>query len=415
MIVEYICQNFKSIGEFITFSMVSSKDKSLPNEVVNVKNVNLLKKAIIYGANGSGKSNFIKSIELFKFLVSNSLNFQLNTELPYFPHKLKMNEPTVFKIQMFINGIRFIYAFLYNLTSIKEEYLYYVPKDRPAKIYHRVNDAITYGENFRKDLMGVEKDYLKPNKLMLSCAANYRNIPLIQTVFLYITNGIIIYNDQNWRRIYSAEEAIRNSKAKETFINFLNEISKKKLKGIESKIENIKVNEDDLPPIFNDNIVNLITSKKAKSAKINFEYNGYFLNLEEESEGIQKLFSFFFPFIDMVLNDKVFLCDEFEAHLHPLIVRELIKLFDNNSKQAQMIFTTHDVNLLDLDVFRRDEIYFTDIKENDYTDLYSLIELKSIRKDESIKKNYLLGKYSGIPIINKDITQHLYERLSKDE
>lgn len=412
MLLEYSCKNFKSIGDEIKFSMLAGKDDSLMREIYQYNSLGVLKKSIIYGANGSGKSNFINSIEVLKLLISQSLNYQLNMSLPFFPHKMKITECTEYKIQMIVKDIRYIFGLKYNATNIVEEYLYYFPNDRrPAKIYDRVNDTITYGEDFKKDLIGVEKDYLKPNKLMLSCASNYRNIQRIQDVFMFFSNNIVIYRGQEQWRMYSAEQANKNPKLKNAFVSFMNEIGNKKVIGFESKIENIKIESSKLPPIFNQELINALSQQGGSIPKINFQYENFELDLFEESMGIQKLFDLFFPFIDIILNDKIFICDEFETHLHPIIVHELIKLFDYNTKKAQMIFTTHDVNLLDLSLYRRDQIWFTESNPNGFTDLYSLAELKSVRKDENIKKNYILGKYSGVPMINDEVKQHLLQEI----
>ena len=132
-------------------------------------------------------------------------------------------------------------------------------------------------------------------------------------------------------------------------------------------------------------------------------YGLFILDLNESSSGLQKLFEILPPFIDIINNDKILLVDEFETHLHPLMVSQLLKLFKQASQsKAQMIFTTHDINLLSLDLFRRDQIWFTDMCDKHMSTLFSLAEVKAVRKDENISKNYLLGKYRGIPMVDSE-------------
>ena len=116
------------------------------------------------------------------------------------------------------------------------------------------------------------------------------------------------------------------------------------------------------------------------------------------------------PIIDILFNGKILICDEIETSLHPNIVLEIIKLFKYSRKEefAQLIFSTHDTSLLDLNLFRRDQIWFTELKPEDRsTDLYSLAELKNVRKDENVCKGYISGKYGAIPMLNANLIEDI--------
>jgi len=125
--------------------------------------------------------------------------------------------------------------------------------------------------------------------------------------------------------------------------------------------------------------------------------------MQEESTGIKKLFSILCPLIDIIVNGKVLICDELESSLHESLVYGLVKLFVSTDaeKFAQLIFTTHETGLLNFDLFRRDQIWFTELrKEERSTDLFSLAEIKNVRKEENFGKGYIAGKYGAIPMLN---------------
>lgn len=125
----------------------------------------------------------------------------------------------------------------------------------------------------------------------------------------------------------------------------------------------------------------------------------------EESTGVRKLVGMLCPLIDIMINGKVLICDDLESSLHESLVFELVKLFVNEQteKFAQLIFTTHETGLLNLDLFRRDQIWFAEMKGTDRsTDLFSLAEIRNVRKEDNYGRGYITGKYGAIPMLNLD-------------
>ena len=136
-------------------------------------------------------------------------------------------------------------------------------------------------------------------------------------------------------------------------------------------------------------------------AKIN--YGSFETDLaNEESSGIKKLFEIICPIIDIIKKGKILIIDEIENGLHEYLVQQIIRLFKESNSNAQLIFTTHDTNILNANLLRRDQIWFTQLKSNDKrsTDLYSLIELKNVRKNENLEMGYISGKYGAIPVLS---------------
>ena len=135
--------------------------------------------------------------------------------------------------------------------------------------------------------------------------------------------------------------------------------------------------------------------------------------MTEESSGIRKLFEIVCPIIDILQKGKILICDEIEYGLHESIVQYIVKSFNkvNKDSAAQLIFTTHDTSLLDLSIFRREQIWFTQLNEDRATDLYSLLEIKNVRKSENISKGYVDGKYVAVPMLNSSFAKNLESEI----
>ena len=409
MLLEYKCKNHRSIRDEVNFSFLATKDSSNSEELITFGKNKFLKKALIYGANGSGKTALIDSLNYFKFLVCSSFNFILGEPLPRAPYKLCTKEPSVYEIQLEKNGIRYAYGVSLDSERILEEYLYFYPNNKKTKIFHRIEEnygvAVNYKKIFEPGLV-----FVKPNKLLLSCCANYVKLKEVEDVFLFFKQDLIIYNEisNNWFN-YSARTLNTNTDVYNTYIKFFNSIGVD-VNGFDARIDRKTIESTDLPVSFIPQLKNFLIGKQGNFVNVKFHYNDFDINYEEESLGTKKLFDMLAPIIDILNSDKILVCDELETHLHPLIVKELLRIFDmknNTNNHSQLLFTTHNERLMDLNELRRDQIWFTEMTNTRSTDLYSLAELKNIRKDENTEKNYLLGKYGSIPLIDKNLVKIL--------
>ena len=156
-------------------------------------------------------------------------------------------------------------------------------------------------------------------------------------------------------------------------------------------------------------------------SKDNLHLGNAVLDFNLESKGTQKLFSLLGPLLDTLEKGRILVIDELDSRLHPLLTMELVKLFHSkfNKKNAQLIFASHDTNLLRKDIFRRDQIWFAEKDEFGASDIYSLVEYKinqatAVRNDASFEKDYLLGKYGGVPFFG-DIQNFLNEFIYEQE
>ena len=407
MLLEFSCSNHRSIRDEVLFSAIAGTDRTHAENIERVAGVEVLKAAVIYGANGSGKSNFIDAISFVKNLVSNSINHQPGQGILQTPHKLDGYErKSNYKIQFIVDGIRYAFGFSLKNMLVVEEYLYYFPNGRQTKIFERVGEEYSAGRNFRNRFNSC-KDVLKPNRLMLSCAANFSSVDEVIAAYHFFNDELVIYssaNQENWMN-YSLHQINANEQMKAIVLKLLDALDTG-IKDIHVDIKKEDLDVSHLPPFLSDEFKKVLLQEKIDAISAKVLYEGFETDLiSEESTGIKKLFGILCPFIDIMVNGKVLVCDELETNLHESLLFGLVKQFVNmrGSKPAQLIFTTHETGLLNLDLFRRDQIWFTEIKLADRsTDLFSLTEIKNVRKDENFGKGYIAGKYGAIPMLNLD-------------
>lgn len=403
MLLEFSCSNHKSIKNKITFSTIASSDNTFEETLKPFANNKVVRSSVIYGANGSGKTNFLNAISFMQTIIIESIQYQPGQEIPQVPHKLSTaNTPSEYYMQFVKDGTRYAYSFSIKNHKVYNEYLYYFPNGKQVKIFERQYMHIKPGDKYKHSFDNAIK-VLKENRLFFSCAANFTDIKEIETAFLFFAKDVVIYNPQinNWKE-YSINLMKQNEDIKQLFIKILQSMGTG-INDVKAQIDSVKITESNLPENFPDVLKNVLISKEAQLIDTKVVYKLFETDLmSEESTGIQKLFEIICPIIDIIQNEKILVCDEFETGLHESLAYFIIKLFHNSSKDnfAQFLFSTHNTNLLSSNLFRRDQIWFTELNNERSTDLYSLIEIKNVRKTDNIEKGYLQGKYGAIPILN---------------
>lgn len=407
MLLEFFCSNHRSIRDKVIFSMIAGKDTTHEEKMEEAAGEKVLKSAVVYGANGAGKSNFIDAISFVKYLVTQSISNQPGQGIRQTPHKLDgFEKESTYRIQFITKGIRYVFGFSIKNMLVVEEYLYYFPNGRQTKIFERIGNDFTTGSKFRGKFSTC-KDVLKPNRLMLSCAANFSAVKEAEDAFHFFLDELVIYvpdNQDNWMN-YSLYQMNTNEKMKNAVLKSLSELGTG-IRDVQVTIDQKELESSQLPPFLSDEFKNMLLRQKVDAISAKVVYDGFETDLmTEESTGVRKLFGMLCPLIDIMMNGKVLICDELEASLHEALVYELVKLFVNvkTEKFAQLIFTTHETGLLNLDLFRRDQIWFAEMKSSDRsTDLFSLAEIKNVRKEDNFGKGYITGKYGAIPMLNLD-------------
>lgn len=433
MIVEFSVGNYKSFKEVITFSMLATKTRAKDEEldksnVFQVGNISLLKSAAIYGANGSGKSNFIKALRFMRwFVLNSSKGTQTGDSIDVEQFRLSeqtLGEPSLFEMIFISDDRRFRYGFEVDKERVVSEWLFHVPRKSELTLFIREGDNITVSRTFKEGKNIV--DITRPNTLFLSVVAQF-NGSLSKTILQWFRRLRVYAGGlQDMPNSRYTKNLIESSKYRDDVLQIMKVLGLDPIDFVIAKqpvsIPRLPFEDslDTFPEELKDIARNLLTVREkwqtalleAQETKIfisrpRYDTQGLVTSFEnfdietQESAGTQKIFRLAGSLVDVLKNGKIFIIDELDVRLHPLITCAIIKLFNSNitnSKNAQLVFTTHDTNLLDHDIFRRDQIWFTEKDAQGASYMHSLVEYK-IRNDAAFEKNYIQGRYGAIPFI----------------
>lgn len=429
MLVEFSVKNFLSFKERTTFSMVASSDKSLPGNVIyNAQGtgLNLLKTAAIYGANASGKSNFIAAMDFFIKIMFDSNLAQitpLGEEIPtspfYFDDSCSM-APSEFEMVFLVNGVRYQCGITLNKSQILEEWLYSYPKGKRRTLFHihRVDGGVDsyFGPSW-KGHSKVIMDLVKPTSSFLSVASGFQNDTAL-SLGQYFLSSLSMDPGMNLNKVSSVILYLLNDDYRasaEKFIRladsgiqglYLDEDDVNTIRMMMSKIvENMKPGGYDKQQLGD--LSNVLKDIDIYSLRRGFDGGGnektIRFKFSNESDGTKKLLILFCASLPAFHNMKPLTVDELDAQMHPHLAKYFIELFqgkEGKTEEGQLIFTTHAPHLLDQSFIRRDQVWFTEKNKEGATEMYSLWDFKNIRKDENIRNGYLAGKYGGVPFLD---------------
>ncbi|CCI04989.1 AAA family ATPase [Microcystis aeruginosa] len=406
MLIEFSVGNYRSFKDVVTLSMVAA-DEAADNDELDKNNVfkvnqnfSLLKSAAIYGANASGKSNLILALYFMQSFVINSSKLQITDKIDLEKFRLSSeteDKPSFFKIVFHLDNKTYEYSFEVTQERVISEELSCTPKTRKTNIFSREKDKIKYSKSLMK---GKDvKDLTKKNTLFLSIAAQF-NDPLAGKILLWFSRLKIISGSQleNLRQL-SIDYLSREQNLKNEIVSLIKKLD---LSIKDMSIEVGRKPLDNFHKDIPDTVYNSIETYHEK-----YDLEGKVIGLESfqlnkhESRGTQKLFALLAPILSVLKASEVLIIDELDSLLHPLMAIAIIGLFNSqqtNPKNAQLIFATHDVNLLSNQLFMRDQIWFTEKNRQEATDLYSLVEF-DIDNNASFEQDYIQGRYGAIPFI----------------
>jgi AAA15 family ATPase/GTPase len=410
MLIEFSIANFRSFKEKVTLSMEASSDDWLEeSNVAMVADQRLLKSAAIYGANASGKSNFLAGMEIFRQFVQNSSKeSQAGEKIPVIPFRLNTateSAPTHFEIVFLQNGARYRYGFEATAEMIQAEWLF-SQKDsiRETRLFTREGSTIEASVEFREG-KGLEAR-TRPNALFLSVVSQF-NGGIAGEIMRWMERfrGISGLDDVNYLAFTSQllQDARLGPKIRGLIRRL--DVGIEDLQTIELSVsERLKLLPKDFPEHLRKEVLAspgafmIKTLHKRFSEKNQVCENVEFNFKNEESAGTQKLVAMSGPFLRTLEDGSVLFVDELEARLHPLLTKALVGLFNDpeNQKTAQLIYATHDEGLLDSARIRRDQVWFVEKDEIGASRLFSLAEFK-VRKEAKFGKEYLLGQFGAVP------------------
>jgi uncharacterized protein len=406
MLIEFTVGNYRSFKEPVTLSMVAanlvSHDKSIDeNNVFAIdKKLSLLKSAAIYGANASGKSNLAQALNFMVWSMVNSSRETQSTDAigvePFLLSTETDHQPSFFELVFLINGQKYRYGFEATQEHIVSEWLYTVPKTRETKLFDRNLTGIKSSKSFQAS--GIEAR-TRPNALFLSVCAQF-NVAIAEQILIWLTKNLQVTSGfDNGTYLNRTISQFQDNDFKDKIIQIVKSLD---LSITDIKVTNHSIDEQDRSKdSFPKEFILVHTTHKRFNKDHEHSANVNLLLQFHESEGTRKIFALSGTLINVLANGNILVIDELDARLHPLITRSIIELFhkpESNPNNAQLIFMTHDTNLLSNKIFRRDQIWFTEKDRYGATALYSLAEY-NIRNDASFESDYIKGKYGAIPYI----------------
>lgn len=429
MLISFTVGNYRSIWEPQTLSMEPASISDYPQNLIQQGGRKLLSSAVIYGANASGKSNILRAMSIMRQMILEGFERSSVSELPYDPFLLHLEgpqKPTLYEVVFLVNELRYRYGFEADRTRIHGEWLFVAKKHAEKPLFVRQYDGIEVMSAFKegKDLEEKTRD----NALFISVVDQF--------------NGQITRSIMSWFRRFFPISGINHDESRNFTTRVLSNAKSagplnKFLSTFDLGFELIRVNKENFQPTFlpeylPQEVINEILSDmkgekvtRLKTQHAIFDDNSQFIDFIEfdsswqESDGTNKIIDLSGPMFAALREGGVLVVDELDAKLHPLLTRAIVLLFQNadtNSGGGQLVFATHDTNVLRMCNLRRDQIYFTEKNNRGVSTLYSLVEYDiqgqgMARKDRSFEKDYINGRYGAIPFLGDFtfLTDHVQE------
>ena len=415
MLVEFSVKNYRSFKDLQVLSLVKAKGKELDESNTFDPQISssqpLLRSSVIYGPNAAGKSNLIQALSAMKKIVSRSASGgQKGDDLPVTPYlfdQATKNAPTEFEVIFINQGVRYQYGFAATKKRIFAEWLIAFPKSRPQKWFSRVFDQQTQKTEYKTGSSFSGKKSLwqsatRDNALFLSTAIQLNSEQLLP-VYEWFSTTLRMTGVHGWNHAFTA--SLCEQKAdKDAVLAFLREAD---LDIHDVHVEKEKFDPDslpdDMPQELKEKVISDLKDTEIFDIKMihkTSDNEDVFFDMEEESDGTQKVFSLAGPWLDSLKNGYVVIIDELNNSLHPKMVEYLVRLFNNketNPNNAQLVFTTHETSLLNQDLFRRDQIWFCEKDQEQGTTLYPLTDFSPRKGRENLEVAYLNGRYGALP------------------
>lgn len=422
MVLEFRVNNYRSYKNEAKFSMLADSARLKNGNYFEIpeksgkKDLRILKTAVIYGANASGKSNLIKALsDLVKFIISKpDVNVRLKLYDPFQFNSNSSTAPSTFELS-FIgpNGYKYIYYLKISSRLVIEERLDYLPDGKIKNLYNRTNSEDLKLDNKTNDTELIEifnfdgKEYkLFRNQLFLSTFSQEAHSTLT-SIYLYFKNTFQL-SDTMFSTENEVSKELINDEILKSQLTHLMKTADTKINGFnihrftdlyeQLKLDLKGLNKD----LFRDSFMTYSEHDYYDDDVL--RQNNYPFQFSDESEGSKTLYKLGSKILKAIESGKVMIYDELDTSLHSYVTKMLVLLFLSpkiNTKGAQLIFTTHDISLLDKDLLRKDQIWFAEKDERGVTDLYSLQDFDGLREDIPFDKWYMAGKFGGLPNIGE--------------
>ena len=423
MLIEFSISNFRSFRERQTLSMVAAprlrkRENVFKPELTGEKFPDLLKVAVIYGPNASGKSNLLKALGVVQKITFREPSTR-DIPLPISPFLFDpalADQPSVFELHFIQAGVRYQFDLAATSERIVSEKLLAFPKGRESLLYERQHTAqgeiYSFGPQLKigvsDDVLDAWKKLTPPRLLFIAQAvanSSEELIPLKAPFEWLKSSNFSVLNGMDKMASAAQRLAGKNELHAESIASFLREVD---VPIASIRIETVETPETRLNALagLNNKEESSTTSVTTKNKTILTHKTALGeadLSYEDESDGTKNLIGFWLPWITKTLSqdrDSLLVVDELDSSLHPKIVASLVEKHINSETTSQLIFTTHDTHLMDAKLLRRDQFWITERDINGATKLRSIHDFEG-RDSEDIEKRYYEGRYRGLPFVKQ--------------
>jgi AAA15 family ATPase/GTPase len=431
MLIRFVTENFLSFNQEVEFSMVPGKSRKHPDHI-DRNHIPVLRAAVIYGANASGKSNLIKAMDFARTLIVEGTKPRRLIPLSYFKlDKACADKPSKFEFEFKYRDQAYVYGFRLDAAQIHEEWLYEIKRTANKLLFERRTSeegvtrvefgTIQYARKKDEAFLEFVAEGTRPNQLFLTESIE-RDVRYFEDAYLWFAQVLVTIFPES-----KITPTGLNSDITQAMLEIL-QLFDIGISGIELKsvrIEDLDIAEKDKSDLLleagsnrgvvlaesNDqlylfsrdeanevNALKLVTKHKIRGGDEEAEFE-----LIAESDGTRRLIDLIPPLLDLLLGERVVLIDELDRSLHPSLSYNLLRLFLSNKRRnlSQLVVTTHESSLLDLKLLRRDEIWFVEKDRDGASSVYSLEEFTP-RYDKDVRKGYLLGRFGAIPVVGNE-------------
>lgn len=401
MLVEFAIQNFKSFKDLQVFSLEASKEEEFDNNLLRVVetegNYRVVKTKAIYGANASGKSNLILGLVAMWKILDNNLKYDDVFQDFISPYRLDnelRNQPSYFQVIFIHEGKKYRYGFEVDKEKVHREWLY-LKREKEVMLFEREGVKI----------IELNETTFKEGKIIRQGVKMFTERTLVVSVLDQLSSPIstIVKECLNSKIIISPNLPSKSRFGNRWFMQTLHHFENdskfkdwtvKLLHEIDGSIKDSKLQEVVLPNGQVDKIPIIIRTMDNADVPFMLE--------TEEASGTKKVFDFSHIIYRSIKQGKALIIDEMDALLHPKLTKKIIELFQSPDahEEAQLIFATHDTNLMDNELLRRDQITFLEKSDEGDSEIFDLSDIKGVRAKDLFEKNYLKGNYGALPILN---------------
>lgn len=408
MLLRFRVRNFRSLRDEAELSLIATSLADHAAAVISTSDVGdgVLRVAVVYGANASGKTNVLRAMHFMSGAVEDSQRgWDPAGDIPregYAFDTQPAGDESFFEADFLLTGIRYTYGFAIDDKRILREWLHAYPGSRRQIWFERDVDRFAFGKKLVGENRAIER-LTRPNSLFLSAAAQSNHEQLTPIYQWFAHRWDFVRGDRHFLTRRTAD-LCSNAERKQRVESLLQSadlgITGFEIRELELDEQTKRVIEAVLPPESVKSDVPL-TRKEISFVHRCLNGRNVPLNWHDESDGTMAYFALLGPVVRTLELGGILFVDELDSSLHPLLALEIVRMFNSpatNPNNAQLLFNTHDTNLLDNTILRRDQVWFTEKDDCGASHLYALTDFKP-RRGENIKTGYLQGRYGAVPFV----------------